>query len=48
MVLGIIELMASAVTARAALYKEVQTAEFVKDWDIHSHEVCMQKSEREK
>ena len=48
MVLGIIELTISVTTARVALHKEVQTAEFVKDWNMHSHEVCMQQSEREK
>jgi hypothetical protein len=47
-VLGIIELTISVTTARVALHKEVQTAEFVKDWNMHSHEVCMQQSEREK
>jgi hypothetical protein len=41
-VLGI---MALVTTARVALQKEVQTAQFVKDWRMHSHELWTQQSE---
>ena len=45
-VLGI---MALVTTARVALQKEVQTAQFVKDWRMHSHELWTQqrKTDRE-
>ena len=47
-VLGIVQLTASATIARVALLKEAQTADCVKGWNMHSHEVWMQQNEREK
>ena len=47
-VLRIITLTTTATTAKADLHKEVQTAEFVKDWNTHSHKVWTQQRQAEK
>lgn len=43
-VLGIIASTATAVTAGLVLHKEIQTAEFIKDWHKHSGELCAQEN----
>ncbi len=47
-VLGTITLIDTATTSRVALHKEVQTAEFAKDWNTHSHKVWTQQRQAEK
>ena len=47
-VLRIITLIETATISGVALHKEVQTAEFVKDWNMHFHEVWTQQSKKEK
>lgn len=44
-VLGIVTL---ATTARVVLHKEEQTAQSVKDWRMHSQELCTQQCKIEK
>lgn len=47
-VLRIITLIDTATASGVALHKQVQTAGFVNDWNMHSHEVWTQQSKKEK
>lgn len=47
-VLVIISLTSTANTAGVVLHKEVQSAECVEDWHMHSHELWTQQNETDK
>ena len=46
-VIGIIALAASAATARMALPKEIQTAEFIREWHKHSTELWTEQNKND-
>ena len=43
-IMGIIALTATTMTTGLVLHKEIQTAEFIKDWHKHSEELCAQQN----